>query len=130
PVKRVALNRASALLFVTARKLARLTIADAERRSEWEPSTRCGWEESPGREREGRDESNLNLGSAGLTAQCHLVFPESNICINLWGGPPGRGRRPRRPVCAGMRLIALTNTGSRGTRADPGSAPRFMQDVR
>jgi len=28
----------------------------------------------------------MNLGSAGLTAQCHLVFPLLVILHKLWGG--------------------------------------------
>ncbi len=58
-----------------------------------------------------------------LEAQCHIVFPLPDICINCGADPLVRGRRPRRPVRGWMRLIFLAKSGSRGTRADQGVRP-------
>src|SRR5579859_7314386 len=56
-------------------------------------------------------------------AQCHLLWPIPNTCINGGADPLVCGRRPRRPVPGWMRLISLAKSGSRGTRADQGVRP-------
>src|SRR6185437_7769075 len=58
-----------------------------------------------------------------LSAQCHLVFPDSGIC--LWGGPLACAGRPARLVDNSAR------SEERGwePRADGASAPPKLSDI-
>src|SRR6185437_9601532 len=58
-----------------------------------------------------------------LSAQCHLVFPDSGIC--LWGGPLACAGRPARLVDNPAR------SEERGwePRADGASAPPKLSDI-
>src|SRR5882762_876716 len=49
--------------------------------------------------------------------------------ISCGADPLVRGRRPRRPVHGGKRLISWAKSGSRGTRADQGVRPTWLLEA-
>src|SRR5438552_18021914 len=55
------------------------------------------------------------------------TFFSSGVTDHCGADPLVRGRRPRRPSNGRMRLMFLEKSGPRGTRADQGSAPRFVR---
>ena len=57
-------------------------------------------------------------------AQCHLVLPATDSRPRWWGGPPVRGRRPRRPARALQDAEIVAPDAGRGRPARTrGSAP-------
>src|SRR6266851_5262199 len=72
---------------------------------------------------------SVSIGAACArdAARCHLLSQHWECCTSRGADPLVRGRRPRRPWPAGTTLILLARSGSRGTRADQGSAPQFVQ---
>src|ERR1700687_2807972 len=65
-----------------------------------------------------------NLACSRLLAQCHLVFPLTNTCINCCADPLVRGRPPRRLARAWPDADFLVpDCGTRASRAHQGGPP-------
>ena len=60
---------------------------------------------------------------AGTPAQCHILFPKQNTCINCGVDALVRSRPPGRLFARDSHLILRLKSGSRGTRADRGVCP-------
>src|SRR6266568_1337140 len=64
-------------------------------------------------------------GSVGWIAQCRLVFPPPNTCINCGADPLVRGRPPGRPPAFGRKLIP-NEERVRGDPRGPGGPPHNL----
>jgi hypothetical protein len=62
-------------------------------------------------------------GGEGSIAQCHIVFPLPDVCINRGADPPVRSRPPGRLVEGRSNLILREKSGTRASRADQGVRP-------
>src|ERR1017187_3449296 len=66
---------------------------------------------------------DTSVDAARTSAQCHLVFPSPDTCMNCGADAPVCSRPPGRLFVSGKLLILRANCGSRRTRADLGVCP-------